>query len=565
MTLTQNFLLAARRLAQVVTVATGCIRAFVLLPFLALGLVLRPYVFDRTFYANQPDAGKFQRRFPLLHFLSLGAWQLKDPHPRFSQITMLLDYPALFLRPPVLNHVLNPRAEDEFPLLAGNLGGAHIGPEGNLEKRVWSLFRDDAQALSLSTGSLTPTPQIVCAIQARRIEASYGTGEGEVVVRLLERFPERVDHLLVLPWLGIRGGAERVTERFLALLGAHYAKDRLCIFLPEKVHAHSVISASELDFRMVAINDELPDANQATRMRIFDRIMVNVQPRTMHNANSHTAWLALRHFGQYYSGHTRTFTSLYSDVRLTDGTPIGYYQNHLPYIIDRCDGFICDNRAIIRKAAADFSLPAGDEARFHYVPTPIVGRSGGDPRTGLRQYAPSTSRRSLWMSRIAPEKRLDVLAEIARRMPERQFAVYGAILAALQDFDMSWRDVGNIDYRGEFEALDDLPMQQFDSYVFTSNGEGMPLAVLEATQAGLPVVAPDVGGIGEFIDSDTGWLVSGPDAVDEYVTALCRIEADPGEVRRRVANAQERLATRHSIGHFERTIAAIPGYLERGS
>src|SRR5262249_24035466 len=108
----------------------------------------------------------------------------------------------------------------------------------------------------------------------------------------------------------------------------------------------------------------------------------------------------------------------------------------------------------------------------------------------------------------------------------------------------------------------DLPHDTYDSYIFTTSAEGMPVALLEATMLGLPTVAPDVGGIGEFIDNETGWLVSGPDDIDGYIAALAEIEADPTEAERRVSAAQARLQERHSWTSFSRSVAAIPGYLQ---
>ena len=40
----------------------------------------------------------------------------------------------------------------------------------------------------------------------------------------------------------------------------------------------------------------------------------------------------------------------------------------------------------------------------------------------------------------------------------------------------------------------------FDAFVLPSRQEGFPLAVVEAMLAGIPVVAADVGSVGEAVD-----------------------------------------------------------------
>lgn len=63
--------------------------------------------------------------------------------------------------------------------------------------------------------------------------------------------------------------------------------------------------------------------------------------------------------------------------------------------------------------------------------------------------------------------------------------------------------------------------------------EGMPLVVLEAMAAGVPVVASRVSGIPEVVvDGETGWLVPPEDPV-ALARALGEVLADPEEARRR--------------------------------
>jgi glycosyltransferase involved in cell wall biosynthesis len=61
-----------------------------------------------------------------------------------------------------------------------------------------------------------------------------------------------------------------------------------------------------------------------------------------------------------------------------------------------------------------------------------------------------------------------------------------------------------------------------------TNWEGLPLSILEAMRAGLPVVASDVGGIAETIrEGETGHLV-GRGSVDQVRERIGRLLAEPG-------------------------------------
>jgi glycosyltransferase involved in cell wall biosynthesis len=84
-----------------------------------------------------------------------------------------------------------------------------------------------------------------------------------------------------------------------------------------------------------------------------------------------------------------------------------------------------------------------------------------------------------------------------------------------------------------------------DIFVMGSKSEGLPLAVLEAMAAGLPVATTDVGGIPELIeDGVSGWLC--PPSRPECLAAIMRraISAD----RRRMGEvARKRVLMSHSV------------------
>jgi glycosyltransferase involved in cell wall biosynthesis len=71
-----------------------------------------------------------------------------------------------------------------------------------------------------------------------------------------------------------------------------------------------------------------------------------------------------------------------------------------------------------------------------------------------------------------------------------------------------------------------------DVFVFPSHQEALPLALLEAMAAGLPIVATTVGGIPEAIEDGVSGLLVPPRQPDAVAGALRRLAADPALARR---------------------------------
>jgi glycosyltransferase involved in cell wall biosynthesis len=83
-------------------------------------------------------------------------------------------------------------------------------------------------------------------------------------------------------------------------------------------------------------------------------------------------------------------------------------------------------------------------------------------------------------------------------------------------------------------ARDDVPavMSAADGYVMSSAWEGMPMVLLEAEAAGLPIVATAVGGNGEVVrDGESGFLVPARDS-EGLRAGMLRLMVLPEEQRR---------------------------------
>jgi L-malate glycosyltransferase len=109
------------------------------------------------------------------------------------------------------------------------------------------------------------------------------------------------------------------------------------------------------------------------------------------------------------------------------------------------------------------------------------------------------------IAKIVAKKSKNVRFILAGDGPERN-----RLESLMQDYDLEefFTLMGHTDNMDAF-------YQELDLYINTSLHEGIPMSILEAMSYGLPVIAPDVGGISEIIeDGVEGYLIHGRDPED---------------------------------------------------
>ena len=89
--------------------------------------------------------------------------------------------------------------------------------------------------------------------------------------------------------------------------------------------------------------------------------------------------------------------------------------------------------------------------------------------------------------------------------------------------------------RGVYET------EPFDAFINTSKSEGVPITMMEALYAGIPIIGPKIGGIPELVDETVGCLYNpdgGAEAVAAAIQTINRQTAEEAEGMR--MSAQER-------------------------
>ncbi|MBI3090344.1 MAG: glycosyltransferase [Candidatus Tectomicrobia bacterium] len=173
---------------------------------------------------------------------------------------------------------------------------------------------------------------------------------------------------------------------------------------------------------------------------------------------------------------------------------------------------------------------------------PVIGSIGSfAPWKGKDDLVPALGE----VVRLFPEARLVLVGNAATEHGRRLRAQFEAAgLAKHVLFPGERRDVGRL-------------LHLFDLYVSPSHYDALPMAVLEAMAAGLPVVATLVGGVPEIVaPGETGLLV-GVGESRALAAAMLELLEDPARARRWGEAGRRRVRDLFSVSRYIAGLEAI--------
>jgi glycosyltransferase involved in cell wall biosynthesis len=202
---------------------------------------------------------------------------------------------------------------------------------------------------------------------------------------------------------------------------------------------------------------------------------------------------------------------------------------------------------------AESERAAGLAARTCAERSTVVIPNGVELDRPRRRHTTATPVELLAVGRLQEPKDFLTLVRAIPRLPPGSVRVRiagdGPDRGAIEDETNLLALAGTIEVLG---ARDDVAalLAQADVFVLPTRSEGMPLSVLEAMAAELPVVASAVGGVPELVrDGETGALVPPADPA-ALAHALAPLVADP-DLRARLGRAgRERAEHRFSLQRF---------------
>jgi glycosyltransferase involved in cell wall biosynthesis len=157
---------------------------------------------------------------------------------------------------------------------------------------------------------------------------------------------------------------------------------------------------------------------------------------------------------------------------------------------------------------------------------------------------------------MSPEKHPEVVLKLAKAMPEYDFKVIGGGDMHEEVLSMS-RDIKlkNIVLVGEKNNIN-KELSECSILIMTSEIEGFPIVLLEAGAKGIPVIAPNVGGISEYIiTGKNGYMVKQYDKIEEYVSAVNKIANNDIWNKDKIrSNVIKKFSIPEVIKEYEKTI-----------
>jgi glycosyltransferase involved in cell wall biosynthesis len=325
---------------------------------------------------------------------------------------------------------------------------------------------------------------------------------------------------------------------------AESGKRVLCVITGNATNDFSRIPAEVEVLEFGRQTEELSDRQKDA---VLARLLVQLAPSVIHAVNDRSAFELITTCGAALKRQSRIFASIFADAQDDRNIHYGMGTQFLRDLFPFCSGIINDNMLTALEWSNRLGLPL---SFFH----PVYGAVELAP--GNREEPASPSRRVLWAGRLDEGNRLDVLLRIAKSSPHIQFDVFGRVVPKADSHLKQLKTLANVAFCGVCGAFSALPHGQYACLVYTTQFDGIPDVILEAAARGLPVVAPDRGGIADFITDDTGWLIKGHEDAAAFCQAINAAVNDRREAGRRCANAGRILKERHSFAALQTSLLA---------
>ncbi len=509
--------------------------------------------FDAEFYLTSYQGALRSGLNPLQHYLQIGAHKNYDPSPHFST-SLYKARQNKALDPGVnafVDWIQSGRDAGEigdpfhkFPVISRRIGMEPPEGERQLAARRGALLdRLKYGKLGEMVAKASELDPLVAAtwpeVQRPKMPPFHTPRTGDKLESLctLRTAAGHRPAQFVIAVNRPRWGSGLKEEGYLAkFLVEAYGPDSVLVIYTD-VNDDPVPGRFPPGVREVNLKAAVKNSAEDVAIDVLLTFLRSLRPIAFFNINSLLSWRCQMSYPAVMSQEMKIYNYLFCNEKNYFGAWVGYPVQYVYRCFDWCEELIVDSHYLKNELVERFALPAAMQDRVRVIEAPAdstVALAPEPPRTPIR------GSQVFWSGRFDRQKRLDLLPLIAMRMPDVTFRVWGR--SVLDNFDASGLELPNIVLEGTYESFDDLPLNECDAWLYTSEWDGVPHLLLEVCMTGVPIVGSVVGGTGEVLKDHLSWPVTEVNDVEAYVSALRDILANPDRARTRAVKLRDQIA-----------------------
>jgi len=499
----------------------------------------------RSYLRRYPEHAEGPERSPYLEWLKRGraAGEIADPAPGVESMAGVLG-----MEPLELVDLLTQRRNDLQHRLRYGVLGEMFAKAAEIEPLVGEAWVETTMPKLSPLTSLTAVEQ-VAAIKGCQEAAGY-----------------RRARVVIVTDEPRRGGGRRPEGHLAHALATRVAPSDLVVIYTDApgVGAPGRFPAGvrEIDFATRA--ESVPPAH---RPQALVALLRSFHAEAIVNVDSRVLYQALTPYGRALAASERIFLCFTDTHQTAQGTWTGWSLKHLYRCFDVVEGVITDSFSFRDWLSDQYVLDDEERAMVHALPAPVladVGVVAGPAPQGRRPQV-------YWSGRWDHESRAEVVLELARRMPEVDFRLWGEPVGPAQTPHEAGGEApsvalanapGDVPQNAHlvtgYVRTDELPLGEADIWLHTSSWPGVPGDLLDVAMTGVPIVAGATRGVGEVVSDEDAWLVAEPESIDAYEKTLREALTDSSTAWQRSRALRERLLReRPAEAYAERVVGLI--------
>ena len=371
---------------------------------------------------------------------------------------------------------------------------------------------------------------------------------GRALRLIVEPLKAMPDYVFIIPWLKT-GGADKVVLNYIEAISKIHPEWHFAVIttLPSNNEWKNKLpeNAYLLDFGNIT-----KDLEGYEREGVFARLLVELRCRRIHLINSQYGYDFISSHKELISKNFDLTVSVFNYEFIPGSNCKGVYEYADPYLVDiyeETKKIYTDNAAFVERCIKRNGF-SKEKFSVHYQPISIK-------ETSIEQSPRGEKTKIFWASRIAYQKNPEVLIEIAKKLDSSKYTidVYGELDEDYKKSD--FENIPSLTYKGKFNGLNSIDTSSYDVFLYTSRSDGVPNTILEVANLEIPIIASNVGGVGEFVKSDkTGYLVDDFENADEYIKALEDLSKHFDDAKQKAQNAKKLLEKQHSWDEFIKSV-----------